>query len=66
MNLNLTIVETKRILVDLIEVYRIMNCIEVIGSLFSLKHHDGTRVHTMKLEKNVLRMDIYKYSFHSE
>ena len=36
---NLTTIETRRILGDLIEVYRIMTDIETIGILFSQKHH---------------------------
>ena len=67
-NLNLTTLETRRIRVDLIEVYRIMNGIEAVDwkLLFSKSPYDGTRGHTMKLEKNVIRLDIRKYFIHSE
>ena len=67
-NLNLTTLETRRILGDLIEVYRIMNGIEVVGwkLLFSKAPYDGTRGHTMKLEKNVMHLDIRKYIFFSK
>ena len=62
-NLNLTTLETRRIRGDLIEVYRIMNGIEAIDwkLLFSKAPYDGTRGHTMKLEKKVIRLDIRKY-----
>ena len=58
-NLNLT---TRRIRGDLIEVYRIMNGIEKIywKLLFSKSPYDGTRGHTMKLEKKVIRLAIRK------
>ena len=64
-NLNLTTLETRRIRGDLIEVYRIMNGIEAIDwkLLFSKAPYDGTRGHTMKLEKKVIRLDIRKYFF---
>ena len=66
--LNLTTLETRRIRGDLIEVYRIMNGIEGIDwkLLFSKAPYDGTRGHTMKLEKNVMHLDIRKYFFHKE
>ena len=59
-NMNLTTLETRRIRDDLIEVYRIMNGIEAIDwkLLFSKAPYDGTRGHTMKLEKKVIRLDI--------
>ena len=62
---NLTTLETRRIRGDLIEVYRIMNGIEAIDwkLLFSKAPYDGTRGHTMKLEKKVIRLDIRKYFF---
>ena len=61
-NLNLTTLETRRIWGDLIEVYRIMNGIEGIDwKLLFSKAYDGTRGHTMKLEKNVMHLDIRKY-----
>ena len=31
--------------------------------IFSKAPYDGTRGHTMKLERNVMRLDIYKYFF---
>ena len=64
-NLNLTTLETRRIRGDLIEVYRIMNGIEAIDwkLLFSKAPYDGTKGHTMKLEKKVIRLDIRKYFF---
>ena len=64
-NLNLTTLETRRIRGDLIEVYRIMNGIAGIywKLLFSKAPYDGTRGHTMKLEKNVMHLDIHKYFF---
>ena len=64
-NLNLTTLETRRIQSDLTEVYRIMNGIEGIDwkLLFSKAPYDGTRGHTMKLEKNVMHLDICKYFF---
>ena len=67
-NLNLTTLETRRIQGDLIEVYRIMNGIEGIDwkLLFSKAPYDGTKGHTMKLEKNVMYLDIRKYFFHKE
>ena len=60
-NLNLTTLETRRTRGDLIEVYRIMNGIEGIDwkLLFSKAPYDGTRGHTMKLEKNVMHLDIF-------
>ena len=67
-NLNMTTLETRRIQGDLIEVYRIMNGIQTIDwkVLFSKAPYDGTRGHTMKLEKNMMRLDICKYFFHQE
>ena len=64
-NLNLTTLETRIIWGDLIEVYRIMNGIEGIDwkHLFSKAPYDGTRGHTMKMEKNVMHLDICKYFF---
>ena len=64
-NLNLTTLETRRICGDLIEIYRIMNDSETIDwkLIFSKAPYDGTRGHTMKLERNVMRLDIYKYFF---
>ena len=64
-NLNLTTLETRRIRGDLIEVYRIMNGIEGIDwkLIFSKAAYDGTRGHTMKLEKNVMHLDIRKNFF---
>ena len=63
--LNLTTLETRIVRGDLIEVYRIMNGIEAIDwkLLFSKAPYDGTRGHTMKLEKKVMRLDIRKYFF---
>ena len=51
-NLNLTTLEIRRILGDLIEVYKIMNGIEGIDwkLLLSKAPYDGTRGHPMKLE----------------
>ena len=62
-HLNLTTLGTRRIRGDLIEMYRIMNGIEAIDwkLLFSKAPYDGTRGHTMKLEKKVIHLDIYKY-----
>ena len=64
-HLNLTTIETRRIRGDLIEVHRIMNGIEGIDCklLFSKAPYDGTRGHTMKLERNVMHLDICKYYF---
>ena len=57
-NLNLTTLETRRIWGDLIEVYRITNDIEGIDwkLFFSKALCDGTRGHTMQLEKNVMHL----------
>ena len=65
---NLTTIETRRIRGDLIEVYRIKNGIEEIDwkLRFSKAPYDGTRGHTMKLEKNVMHLDIRKYIFYKE
>ena len=62
-HLNLTTLETRIIWGDIIEVYRIINGIEGIDwkLLFSKAPYDGTRGHTMKLEKNVMHLDICKY-----
>ena len=64
-NLNRTTIETRRIRGDLIEVYRIMNGIEGIDwkLIFSKAPYDGTRGHTMKMEKNVMHLNIRKYFF---
>ena len=64
-NLNLTTLETRRIRGDLMEVYRIVYGIERIDwkFLFSKAPYHGTRGHTMKLEKNVMHLDIRKYLF---
>ena len=64
-NLNLTTLETRRIRGDPIEVYRIMNGIEAIHwkLLFSKAPYDGTRGHTMKLEKKVIHLDIHNFFF---
>ena len=64
-NLNLTTLETRRIRGGLIEVYSIMNGIEGIDwkLLFSKAPYDGSRGHTMKLENNVMHLDIRKYFF---
>ena len=45
----------------MIEVYRIINGIEAIDwkLLFSKAPYDGTRGHTMKLEKKVICLDIF-------
>ena len=61
----MTTLETRRIRGDLIEVYRIMNGIEAIDwkLLFSKAPYDGTRGHTMKLEKKVIRLDICNIFF---
>ena len=62
-NLNLTTLEARRIRGDLLEMY--MNGIEGIELklLFSKAPYDGTRGHTMTLEKNVMHLDIRKYFF---
>ena len=62
---NLKALETRRIWGDLIEVYIIMYGIETIDwkLLFSKAPYDGTRGHTMKLGKKVIRLDIRKYFF---
>ena len=67
-NMNLTTLETRKIRGDLIEVCRIMNGIEAINwkLLFSKAPYDGTRGHTMKLDKKVMCLDILKYFFHRE
>ena len=63
--INLTTLEVRRIRGDLIEVYKILNGFENIDwkLLFTRAKYDGTRGHSMKLEKKAFRLDIRKYFF---
>ena len=65
MRLNLTTLEIRRIIGDLIEIYRILNGLEKINpdSLFTKYKYNNTRCHTMKLEKKHVHLDIIKYFF---
>ena len=61
-NLNLTSIETRRIWGDMIEVYIIMNGIEgLIGGLKAT--YDANRGRIMKLEENVMSLDVNKHFF---
>ena len=61
----LTILETRRLRGDQIEVFKILNEYENIDSnmFFSLKKYSRTRGHKVKLVKDQHRLDIRKYSF---
>ena len=63
--INLTTLEVRRIRGDLIEVYKILNGFENIDwkLLFTRAKYDGTRGHSMKLEKKAFRLDNRKYFF---
>ena len=61
----LTIIETRRLGIDQIEVFKILNGYEDIyrNMFFSLKKDNSTIVHEVTLVKDQCRLDIRKYSF---
>ena len=64
----LTTLETRRLRGDQIEVFKILNGYENIDSniFFEIKESKITRGHNYTLVKKQSRLDVRKYSFHSD